>query len=160
MKHLARIFSLLILVSAGLFISSCGGKDPNPASEEEVQLNKFLGTWNMTSVSLDGSEQTGYTNAKVTFAGTFAAAGNYSYTSTANAWPDVSAWKEDAAWKFKASAISSVITRTDDSIDIGYAFSNSDNTLTLTISDYNGVSYKNTGRVNSVAGDWVFILTK
>jgi heat shock protein HslJ len=160
MKHLARILSLLILVSAGLFIASCGGSDPSDTSEEETQLNKFKGQWNMSEVKLGGVTQAGYTEAKVTFSGTFTAGSNYSYISTATSWPDVSAWKEDAAWKFKSTNVLGVITRIDDSQDISYSFSTDGNTLTLSINAYAGESYSNTGRVNSVAGNWIFVLTK
>ncbi|MEO7991589.1 MAG: hypothetical protein ABI663_18700, partial [Chryseolinea sp.] len=129
MKHLARILSLLILVSAGLFFASCGGGDPNPTSEEETQLNKFKGEWNMTGVSYDGvSKITDYVGIKVTFTGTFQAGGHYNYTSSLTGWPDVSAWKRDSEWKFKVVGTS--ITRLDDDpdVDIAYEFSNGGNT--------------------------------
>ncbi len=160
MKHLARILSLLMLVSAGLFITSCGGGDPTDTSEEETELNKFKGPWDMSEVTLDGVVQADYDNVVVTFAGTFGTAGgSYSYTSTADGWPDVSAWDKDAPWKFKVVGVS--ITRTDDNpdVDIAYVFSNGGNTLKLTIEDYQGESYTN-GRVNSVDGKWVFTLNK
>ncbi len=159
MKHLARILSLLILVSAGLFFANCGGGDPSDTSEEETELNKFKGVWNMTGVTLDGvSKITDYDGVEVTFTGTFSAGGKYNYTSTADGWPDVTAWKEDSEWKFKT--VGTAITRLDDNpdVDIAYDFL-SDGSLQLTIDNYDGESYTN-GRVNSVAGDWVFTLTK
>ncbi len=165
MKHLARIFSLLILVSAGLFFANCGGSDPDPKSEEETQLDKFKGTWNMSSVTFSGISPTDmtdeYAGMTVTFSGTFGSAGgSYSYTSGAPtaSWPTPNAWKPADSWKFKTSSVGSVIIRDIDDLEMGYAFTNNNETLTIEIEDYTGESYA--GRKKSVDGDWTFVFEK
>ena len=163
MKHLARTLSLLILVSAGLFFANCGGTDPNPASEEETQLNKFKASgaaWTITDANDGTDRKDEYTGAKVTFSGTFSAGGTYSYTTTAPTpgWTNPSPWKKDANWKFKSGSVGNKIIRTDDTQEMGYAFSNGDKTLTITF-NYTGTGFNN-GRINSVAGDWTYVLTR
>ena len=164
MKHLGRILSLLILVSAGLFFANCGGDDPAAPSEEETQLNKFkAATWNISNVTTSGSpaDRTAeYAGMKVTFSGTFAANGTYSYSSVAptGSWPSANPWKPNDSWKFKADAISNKIVRLVDGLEMTYSFSNGDKTLTISFANYTGVTYN--GRVNSVAGDWTFVFTR
>jgi len=159
MKHLARILSLLVLVSAGLFFANCGGGEPDGPSEEETQLNKFKATWNLSSAN-DGKDRTSdYTAMKATFSGTFVTGGTYSYTSTATKWPSVSPWKQNSAWKFKTDAIGSKIIRIDDGQEIDYSFSNGDKTLTIEFT-YTGTGFANSGKVSSVEGDWTFVFTR
>jgi hypothetical protein len=158
MKHLERILSLLILVSAGLFFANCGGDDPAETSEEETQLNKFKATWTLSSAN-DGTDRTSeYPGMTATFSGNFVAGGTYNYTSSATSWPSVSPWKENGTWKFKSGAISNTIVRLDDALEMGYTFSNGDKTLTIDFT-YSGTGFNN-GRVNSVDGDWTFVFTR
>ncbi len=163
MKHLAHILSLFVLVSAGLFFSSCGGNDPSSTSEEETQLNKFKFTWNISSVTLAGAttpnKTSEYPGMTTTFSGTFSAGGNYNYTSTATSWPSVSPWKANDTWKFKSSSIGNTIVRSDDGQEMGYSFSTDGKTLTINIDNYTGTGYNN-GRVTSVLGDWTFVFTR
>src|SRR6187551_3295413 len=109
MKHLERILSLLILVSAGLFFANCGGDDPAEISEEETQLGKFKATWTLSSAN-DGQDRTSeYPGMTTTFSGTFVAGGTYNFASTATSWPSVSPWKANGTWKFKGDAVSNTI---------------------------------------------------
>ena len=157
MKHLARLFSLVILVSAGLFIASCGS-DPTATSDEETQLNKFKSTWNLSSAN-DGTDRTSdYTAMTTTFSGTFSTGGTYNFASTATSWPPVSPWKKDGTWKFNSTSVLTKIVRIDDGQEMEYAFSNGDKTLTISF-NYTGTGFNN-NRVNSVAGDWTFVFTK
>jgi hypothetical protein len=72
MKYVARLLSLLILVSAGLFYASCDGGDDPQTSEEEQQLEKLKGTWNIQTVLNDGTDRTDeYPGMIVTVAGAF-----------------------------------------------------------------------------------------
>ena len=159
MKYVARLFSLIILVSAGIFYASCdGGGDPQK-SQEETQLEKLKGTWNIQSVDNDATDRTDeYPGMTVTFAGTFSAGGTYNYTSDADSWPSVSPWKALDTWKFDAGSISSVLIRQRDLTPITYTLSNADKTLELRF-DYSGPGFAN-GRVESVTGEWIFVLTK
>ncbi|HEY5916370.1 MAG TPA: hypothetical protein VIU13_03180 [Chryseolinea sp.] len=159
MKYVARFFSLLILVSAGIFYASCDGGDDPQKSQEESQLEKLKGTWNIQTVDNDGTDRTDeYPGMTVTFAGTFSEGGTYNYTSDATSWPSVSPWKALDTWKFDAGSISSVVIRQSDLTPINYTLSNADKTLQLTF-DYSGPGFSN-GRVESVAGEWTFVLTK
>jgi hypothetical protein len=158
MKHLERILSLLILVSAGLFFANCGGDDPEGISEEETQLNKFKATWTLSSANDGQDRTTEYPGMTATFSGTFVAGGTYTYTSAATDWPSLSPWKKDGSWKFKGDAIGNTIVRLDDAQEMKYTFSNSDKTLTIEFT-YGGAGFNN-GRVSSVEGDWTFVFTR
>jgi hypothetical protein len=159
MKYVARFFSLLILVSAGIFYASCDGGDDPQKSQEESQLEKLKGTWNIQSVDNDGTDRTDeYPGMTDTFAGAFSEGGTYNYTSDATSWPSVSPWKALDTWKFDTGSIGSIVIRQSDLTPINYTLSNGDNTLELTF-DYSGPGFSN-GRVESVAGEWTFVLTK
>lgn len=158
MKHLARIFSLLLLVSAGLFFANCGGGDPSDTSEEETQLNKFKFAWTLSSAGDPADRTDEYPGMTTTFSGTFVEGGTYNYTSSATDWPSVSPWKASGTWKFKSGAVASTIVRIDDNQEMSYVFSNNDKTLTISF-DYTGAGFNN-GRVNSVDGDWTFVFTR
>src|SRR5687767_10898051 len=107
MNHLTRIFSLLILVSAAVFFTNCGGGDDPEKSEEEVQLDKLKAApWTIESVTGPGGNKTAdYPGMTLTLSGSFSAGGVYNYTSTANPWPPKSAWKAEDTWKFKTGAV-------------------------------------------------------
>lgn len=159
MKYVARLLSLSLLVSAGLFYASCdGGEDPG-TSQEETQLNKLKGTWNIQSVVNDGTTRTDeYPGMTVTIAGTFVEGGTYNYTSDADSWPSVSPWKALDTWKFKSANVGSIVIRQSDLTEMTYTLSNSDKTLSLDF-NYEGPGFNN-GRTETVTGNWVFVLTK
>ena len=159
MKYVARLLSLLILVSAGIFYASCDGGDDPQKSQEEAQLEKLSGTWNIQSVNNDGTDRTDeYPGMTVNFAGTYTEGGTYNYTSDADSWPSVSPWKALDTWKFKSGSVTSIVVRQSDMTEINYTLGNSDKTLTLDFSDQ-GPGFAN-GRTESVEGNWVFVLTK
>ena len=159
MKYVARLLTLLILVSAGLFYASCDGGGGDEKSEEELQLDKLKATWTIQSVTNDGTVRTDeYPNMTVTIAGTFTEGGVYNYTSDADSWPSVSPWKAIDTWKFKTGEIGTSIIRQSDLQEIDYTLSNSDKTLQLAF-NYQGPGFNN-GRTESVTGGWIFIFTR
>ncbi len=159
MKYVARLLSLFLLVSAAIFYASCDGSDGPETSQEETQLNKLKGTWNIQSVDNDGTDRTDeYPGMIVTFAGTYSEGGTYNYTSDADAWPSVSPWKALDTWKFKSGSVPTIFIRQSDFTEIEYTLSNSDKTLTLDFS-YTGPGFAN-GRTESVTGRWIFVLTR
>ncbi|HMG94284.1 MAG TPA: hypothetical protein VK589_29695 [Chryseolinea sp.] len=159
MKYVARLLSLFILVSAGIFYASCDGSDDPEKSQEETQLDKLKGTWNVQSVVNDATTRTDeYPGMTVAIAGTFTEGGTYNYTSDATSWPSVSPWKALDTWKFNAGSVGSVLVRQTDLVPITYTLSNSDKTLELRF-DYSGPGFNNT-RVESVTGEWIFTFTK
>lgn len=158
MKHVSRLLSLLILVSAGLFYVGCDGGDDPEKSQEELQLDKLKATWTLQSAN-DGTDRTDeYPGMTVTISGTFSEGGTYNYTSDADSWPSVSPWKAIDTWKFKTGAVGSVIVRQSDLLDMNYSLSNGDKTLTISF-NYTGTGFSN-GRTASVTGDWDFVFTR
>lgn len=163
MKHLARLLSLLILVSAGFFYAGCSKSDSDP-SEEETQLNKLKSDqWTLTSAKDPSDRTSEYPGMKLTIAGTFSEGGVYTYTSSvtpATSWPTVSPWKKSSDWKFQPGKISSQIVRIADGQVMDYNLSNSDKTLTIHFV-YAGTGFNNnSGRVEEVEGDWTFVFTR
>ena len=157
MKYVARLLSVILLASAGLFYMSCdeenGGK-----TAEETQLDKLKATWTLQSAN-DGTDRTDeYPNMTVTFSGNFSEGGTYNYTSDADSWPSVSPWKAIDTWKFKAGSVESIIIRQVDLLEMQYALTNSDKTLTLSF-NYTGTGFNNS-RTASVTGDWDFVFTR
>jgi hypothetical protein len=161
MNHLARILSLLILVSAAVFFTNCGGGDDPTKSEEEEQLDKLkAGQWTIVTVTGPGGDKTAdYNGMTLTVSGTFAAGGVYNYTSTANPWPALTAWKKEDTWKFKPGAEATTLIRLSDDEEMTYSLSNSDKQLSISF-NYIGSGFPNGGRVASVDGDWTFVFER
>ena len=158
MKFQTKWRQFLTLFATILVLGACGGDDKEK-SEEEVQLDKLRGTWNMTSVDNDGLARTDeYPDMKVTLAGTFSEGGTYSLSSTASDWPSISPWKKDDSWKFNSASVSTGIVRLSDAVDLSYSLGNNDSQLTIEF-DYSGPGFNN-GRVASVGGHWIFTFTK
>lgn len=169
MKYLNRLLSLLILVSAVIVLTNCGGSDDPVKSEQQTQFEKLKFTWTMQSVTLDGvstgnaAEQ--FDALTLVISGTFAENGTFNYSLDATPQVDASPWPQSGTWKF-GSPVSSTINRLDSDLDaalddvtMSYALSNSDKTLTVTINDYAGESFV-VGRTASVSGDWIFTFTR
>ncbi|MBL0742918.1 hypothetical protein [Chryseolinea lacunae] len=160
MKHLARLLSLLILVSAGFFYAGCSKKDDNQ-SEEETQLNKLKSDqWTLTSAKDPSDRTSEYPGMKLTISGTFSEGGVYHYTSSATSWPSVSPWKKESDWKFQAGAVSNTIIRLADDQVMNYTLSNGDKTLTIAFTYPESGEGFNNGRTESVSGDWTFVFTR
>lgn len=160
MNHLTRILSLLILVSATVFFTNCGGGDDPEKSEEEVQLDKLKASpWTIESVTGPGGNKTAdYPGMTLTLSGSFSAGGVYNYTSTASPWPSLSPWKKEDTWKFKSGAVGTTVIRLSDDEEMTYTLSNSDKQLSISF-NYIGTGFQN-GRVESVDGDWTFVFTR
>ena len=161
MNHLNRIFSLLLLVSAAVLYSNCGGGDDPEKSEEELQLDKLkVSQWTLQSAN-DGTDRTAeYPGMTLTLTGSYSAGGTYSYASSASTWPEPRGpWKKDDAWKFKPGAVANTIIRLSDEQEMTYTLSNSDKQLTIAF-NYVGEGFVNAGRVEIVEGDWTFTFTR
>lgn len=166
MKQLARLLSLLLLVSAGIFFSNCGGNDDEEPSEEETQLNALTGTWILSEseVTLGGSPDDRFdgSNLKLTISGNFSEGGKYEYSLSSDIQVDSSPFPPSGNWKF-GSPVTSKIIRLDseenssyDDVEMEYSVDGS--TLELSF-NYEGSNFV-VGRTASVAGDWVFVFTK
>ena len=153
MKLLSRILTLLILVSAMVYFSACekGGGD-NEKSEKEVQIDKLVGTWNAQDVTYDGDDMMAdYGSFQITIAKASADA----MTFTVSGRPaKLTPWPASGTFTFGTPVTSQLVR--DDDVAIVYAVNA--NTLTLTMQNYSGTGYN--GRTETVAGDWVFTLTK
>jgi len=157
MKHVARLFSVILLAGAGFFYMSCDDDDGGK-SEEELQLDKLKATWTLQSAN-DGTDRTDeYPNMTMTITGTFASGGTYNYSSDADSWPSVSPWKAVDTWKFKSGSVGNTIIRQTDLLEMDYSLTNSDKTLTISF-NYSGTGFNN-GRTESVDGDWDFVFTR
>src|SRR5688572_23692778 len=153
MKHLSRLLSLLILVSAGLFFTNCGGgggEDPDPAEE---QLNKLVGTWTVTSATLNGTAKAEFTGAQLTIT----SGKQFNFIKDAGT-IDASPWPASVGWDFGAD-VTTNITRHDATGSIAVEYTVSGSSLTMKLNDYAGTAY-DIARVKSVEGDWVFNFTK
>jgi hypothetical protein len=153
MKHLARILSLLILVSATVFFAACDKGDPAEKSEKEVQIEKLVGEWNISTVTKDGAAQTAdYTGFKITF--TKSSSDAISFTTANRPAGKATPWDANGTFTF-GNPVATVLLR-DDDVTVQYNVSGT--SLTLTLEDYSGLGY--TARPASVEGDWVFTFTK
>ena len=172
MKHLARLLSLLVLVSAGFFLTNCGGDDGgDKKSEEEIQFGKLKFTWNLESATFDGDDDGAaapFNDATMSLiiSGTFSEGGKYGYSFTSDTDIDASPWPAAGSWKFGSPVTSKILrldsenVSTEADVQMSYTLANEDKSLTITIEDYDGSGWAIPGRVKSVAGDWVFTFSR
>ncbi len=158
MKILARVVSFVILASAVVFMSNCGGKDPAPIAQQ-VQLGKLSKTWNIVSASLDGANRTGdFTNFKLTITGTFnsnAADGPYNFSVSGDR-PTPSPWPASGTWSFVniGTGDSGSLVR-NDGVPMVYSI-NSSGQLTISDLDCEECDYPG-ARTEAVNGLWTFV---
>src|SRR5262245_19505281 len=120
MKQLPRLLSLLLLVSAGIFFSNCGGSDDKEPSAEETALGQLKATWNLSDVTLNGDADDRFdgANLKLTIAGNYSEGGKYDYSISSGVQVDSSPFPSSGKWKF-GSPVTSKIIRLDSEISSG-----------------------------------------
>jgi hypothetical protein len=156
MKFL-RSISLVAVAALALAFNGCK-KDDDSKPEAQVQLEKLSKSWNLTSVTLEGSPRTDFQNVVLTISGSFNSStplGPYTYRFTGT-FPQPSPWpKDNNTWSFGEGAVQSVIIREPDDAQINYTVSG--NALTLTF-NYTGAGFGGGvfARANEVGGEWVF----
>jgi len=158
MKLLARTVSFVILASAVVFLSNCGGDDPEK-SAQEVQLGKLSKTWNIVSVTLDGTPRTAdFTGFQLSITGAFntnAPNGPYNFSVTGSR-PTPSPWPASGTWSFVniGTGDSGSLVR-NDGVPMVYSINSSGQ---LTISDLICTSCDYAGaRTEAVNGNWTFV---
>lgn len=158
MKSVLRMLSVLLVIGASGSLMSCDDDNGGGASEEEVQLNKLTGTWNISTVTLDGTPRIDdFTGLTLTISGTFnSTGGTYAYSFTGTR-PNPSPWPASGTWKFDANPNSQII-RLDDGQKINYTLGSNNAQLTLEF-NYQGSGFAG-GRVEIVNGNWQFVFTK
>lgn len=155
MKHLSRILSLLVLVSAALVLTNCGKDDPDPEpTPAEQQLALLVGTWKISAAKFEGDSKTEFVNSTVTI--TSGSTFTFTAASTIAAGP----WPSSGSFEFGTNVLSQLTITHPNSDNIPTEYSVSASALTIKFKDYNGESYAHNGRVAVVEGDWEFTFTK
>jgi hypothetical protein len=159
MKILSRLLSVLAIASLGLAYVGCGGGDDEEAVEKS-QLTKLSNVWNISSVTLDGTQRTDFTNLTLTISGAFDSKnpkGPYNYTMGGTR-PNPSPWPASGTWSFGSNVLTQLIRHDDASTDQDMTYTLTSTELTISF-NYSGVGFAGS-RVNQVAGNWVFTFTK
>jgi hypothetical protein len=144
------------LLFAGLFgalfmLTGCPDDGPPPKTPEEIQLEKLVKVWSLTSSTQGGTASTIHNGMSLTLSGT-AGAATYSYTVSGK--PSPSAWPASGTWKFGSNLETQLIRDpgTADEINMNYSVTDTQLEVTFTLP---------TGhpgwRSESVVGSWVFI---
>src|SRR6188768_966753 len=104
MKHLARLLSLLVLVSAGLFFANCGGDGGDEKSAQEKQFDKLKGVWTLQSVTWTGDandDRFEGNTVELNVSGTFSENGKFNFDLTSDPNDiDASPWPPSVKWEF------------------------------------------------------------
>jgi hypothetical protein len=155
MKLVSRILTLLVLASATVFYSSCGGDDDNAKSETDQQLEKLNGSWVIQApgdVTQDGDAPPfAFTNMTLAIN---APAGSTTFNWTATGRPELGPWDAQGTFEF-GDPVASKLKR-NDQVSINYNVT--DTKLIMTFSFSNSAGYP--GRTKSVEGDWSFEFAK
>jgi hypothetical protein len=154
MKHLSRIFTLLVLVSAGLFLSNCGSDGGDEKSPEDEQLALLVGTWTINSAEFNNTSKPEFENATITI--TSGKTFTFDAASAIAAGP----WPSTGSFEFGTNITTqlTIIHPNGDSFPATYSVSGS--ALSIALTNYDGEAYDHAGRVESVEGTWEFTLSK
>ena len=134
MKTRIKYLYFLALMAAVITFSHCGGGDdpePDEPSAAEEQLNKLSGSWDLVSVSQDGTEVTDdYTGFTLTMGGSLNSAednvnGTYSSTNGGQVFP------ASGSWAFAPANITSQLIL-DNDLTVNYSFSGNNLVLVYT----------------------------
>jgi hypothetical protein len=160
MKLATRILSLLVLAGLATFYVGCKGSNDPGKSDTDVQIEKLTATWkvaNTTDVTLDGAapalDQKGLT---LTISGS-PGSKQVSYTATKRP-VGPSAWPQGGTFEFDAAAPKTKVKRQDDVV-VSYEFT-ADGKLKMTFTQSGQGYTSNDARIESVAGEWVYVFTK
>lgn len=161
MKFAGRILSLLILLVVTTFYVGCKKDDDEKETEEQVQLNKLKGVWNLVSAN-DGTDRTGdFTNLKLTLEGNYVEGGTYNYSFTGTR-PDPSPWPANGTWKFGTNKSTEMIRDPNGTNEIAmtYQVTATDLIISFNIPDGSSGWPGGTSRTTSVTGNWSFTFSK
>jgi hypothetical protein len=153
MKHFSRIFTLLVLVSAAVFLTNCGSDGGDEKKPEDVQLELLVGTWKITAAEFNNAAKAEFVDSEITI--TSGRTFTFDAASVINAGP----WPSSGSFEFGSNVTSqlTIIHPNGDSFPATYSVSAT--TLTINLTGYDGEAYDH-ARVESVEGNWEFTLTK
>lgn len=153
MKHTGKLILVAIAIASLAMFSGCK-KDSGPGeSTEDIQLGKLSKAWKASTVTLDGVDQTGYSNFVLTISGT---PGNTTFTYSCAGRPSTSPWPSNGNWSFGSSPETQIIRDPNTGDELNLTYSVTDSQLQITFA-FSGTGYP--GRVSNVNGQWVFTFT-
>ncbi len=121
-------------------------------SSKVLLIDNLVGTWHTQSVTYDGDDQMGdYAGFQISI---LKASGEAMTFTTSGRPAKLTPWDASGTFIFGPSPDSQL--ERGDGVELKYAVDG--NTLVLTMENYSGTGYN--GRTSTVAGDWIFTLTK
>jgi hypothetical protein len=153
MKLFTRFLSLM-LVSCIVLLTACDDGDGDEKSEQEVQIEKLVGTWNATSVTYNGDANTDYDNFSITI--TKSSNDLMTFTTSGRPAGKLSPWDASGTFTF-GSPVTTKLIRGDGNVTVDYTVDGT--VLQLKLTNFSGAGYQ-VPRTESVAGNWVFTFSK
>lgn len=140
-----RLSLIALTVLMGVIVSSCKEKPAPAKTDEQLQTEKLVGTWVLDAganvVTLDGNDVSAdWTSFTLTL-------GDKTYQTTNAAFAEV--WPASGTWAYGAD-VSKMVR--DDGVEISIAVTE-DTSLQMQF-DYTDAG----GRLNGIAGNWIFKL--
>lgn len=137
----------------GIFLSSCS--DDESPSAKAKQLSNLSGTWQVATVTVDGTDVTqDYSAFELTLSGS-AKTDVFTYAVTGR--PALSPWPAGGTWSFGTDLKSEIVRdQGTDNLLINYSITDSQLTMGFMFS---GLGY-NASRIRSSEGNWVYTFTK
>ena len=127
-------------------------KEVSVHSSNSLLIEKFEGTWNAQAVTYDADDMIAdYGSFQIAFA---KGSSDVMTFTTSGRPAKLTPWPASGTFTFGSPSTSQLVR--DDGVTIDYDVNT--NSLQLTMENYSGTGYN--GRTSTVAGDWVFTLTK
>ena len=133
----------------------CKHNDPEPPGEKEVQLNKLVSTWQISSAIVDDEARADYDNFELTLSGSTNAT---VYTYAASGRPEMSPWLPGGTWSFGSSVSNQIIRDPGTNDELLMEYTIDDDILEL-VFDFSGEGYS-TGRISGIKGHWVLTFNR
>lgn len=151
MKTQQRIaFSLIVAMGVLLSYSGCKSNDDSGPSDQMI-LESLSKPWKVTSVTLDGTDQTSYyPNFVVQISGTTPT--SFAYTTTNR--PHYSCWPSSGLMAFGSDVTNMLIRDKGTASEVPMNYKITANTFEISFA-FSGDPFN--ARTTSVAGQWVFV---
>lgn len=143
------LFAIALIIMVLSLINCKKGGDPEP-SQQQVQLDKLVGTWNCSNATRDGVAQSGYSNFRLVV-DRVNGTETFSYSTTGR--PSLSPWPASGTGSFGTDVVTDLLR--DGTLQATYSVAETQ----LEVS-FNFTEAGFNGRTATVKGAWVFSFTK
>ncbi len=142
-----KILLAVVLLGTLMTYSGCKSNSGPGQTPQDAQLVALTKTWKFSSVTLDGTAQTGYTGFTLTVSST---PGQTTFGFNTAGRPALSPWPASGTFTFGTDFATQLVR--DDQVPITYSVSATQLQMSF---NYSGAGFT---RINNVKGNWIYTM--